>query len=165
MRCFQMHLTIGAVGKLKAGPDRDLYQRYAKRVTPAGKALGLGPLACIEISESRKGSAKERRFEEGGTLLAKIPDVSTLVALDEKGDAHTSEQFARLLGKQRDAGTSNLCFIIGGPDGLGEAIGEKAARIISLSTLTLPHGLARVVLVEQVYRAVTILAGHPYHRS
>jgi 23S rRNA (pseudouridine1915-N3)-methyltransferase len=160
-----MHLTVGAVGKLKAGPDRDLYQRYADRVTPAGKALGLGPLTCIEISESRKGRANERRGDEAGTLLAKISDASTLIALDEKGEALTSEGFARLMGKQRDAGASNLCFIIGGPDGLGEVVRDKASRIISLGAMTLPHGLARVVLVEQIYRAVTILAGHPYHRS
>jgi 23S rRNA (pseudouridine1915-N3)-methyltransferase len=160
-----MHLTIGAVGKLKAGPDRDLYQRYADRVSPAGKALGLGPLTCIEISESRKGSAKERRGDEAATLLGKIPDASILIALDEKGEALTSDGFSRLMGKQRDSGTSNLCFIIGGPDGLGEAVRDKAARIISLGAMTLPHGLARVVLVEQIYRAVTILAGHPYHRS
>ncbi len=160
-----MHLTIGAVGKLKAGPDRDLYQRYAERVTPAGKALGLGPLTCVEISESRKGSAKERREEEAGMLLSKLPDVSFLVTLDEKGEALTSEKFARFLGKQRDAGVSNLSFIVGGPDGLGQAVHDKAARTLALGAMTLPHGLARVVLTEQVYRAVTILAGHPYHRS
>ena len=160
-----MHLTIGAVGKLKAGPERDLYQRYSERVTPAGKALGLGPLDCIEISESRKGSAKERRTDEAGTLLAKIPGASTLFALDEKGEALSSEQFARLLGKQRDAGVAGLVFAIGGPDGHGEMVREKATRTLSLGAITLPHGLVRVVLAEQLYRAVTILAGHPYHRS
>jgi 23S rRNA (pseudouridine1915-N3)-methyltransferase len=160
-----MHLTIGAVGKLKAGPERELYQRYAERVTPAGKALGLGPLTCIEISESRKGSAKERRADEAGLLLAKIPDAAVLVALDEKGEALTSEQFARLLGKQRDAGASRLAFVIGGPDGLGPQLLEKATRTLALGAMTLPHGLARVILAEQLYRAVTILAGHPYHRG
>ncbi len=160
-----MHLTIGAVGKLKAGPERDLYQRYAERVTPAGRSLNLGPLKCIEISESRKGSAKERRAEEAANLLAKIPTAAHIIALDENGDALTSEQFARLLAKQRDAGASGLAFIIGGPDGHGPQIREKAERIFSLGAVTLPHGLARVVLAEQLYRAMTILAGHPYHRS
>ena len=160
-----MHLTIGAVGKLKAGPERELYQRYAGRVTSAGKALKLGPVNCIEISESRKGSAKQRLAEEAAKLLAKIPDAAVLIALDENGEAHSSEQFARLLGKQRDAGASNLAFAIGGADGHGEAVREKAGRILSLGAITLPHGLVRVVLAEQLYRAVTILAGHPYHRS
>ncbi len=160
-----MHLTIGAVGKLKAGPERELYQRYAERVTPAGRALNLGPLTSVEISESRKGNAKERRREEAGSLLAKIPRAAVLIALDEKGEALTSEHFARLLGKQRDAGATALAFVIGGPDGHGEAVRERAARIISLGAITLPHGLARVVLAEQLYRAVTILAGHPYHRG
>ena len=160
-----MHLTIGAVSKLKAGPERDLYQRYAERVTPAGRSLNLGPLKCIEISESRKGSAKERRAEEAANLLAKIPTAAHIIALDENGDALTSEQIARLLAKQRDAGASGLAFIIGGPDGHGPQIREMAERIFSLGAVTLPHGLARVVLAEQLYRAMTILAGHPYHRS
>jgi 23S rRNA (pseudouridine1915-N3)-methyltransferase len=160
-----MQLTIGAVGKLKAGPDRDLYQRYAERVTPAGKALGLGPLNCIEISESRKGSARERCEEEARTLLSKTPDGSTLLVLDEKGKALTSEQFAQLLGKLRDEGASHLAFIIGGPDGHGGLMRERSTLTLSLGAITLPHGLARIVLAEQIYRAVTILAGHPYHRS
>ena len=160
-----MHLTIAAIGKLKAGPDRELFERYSKRITPAGKALKLGPLSCVEISESRRSSTKERREEEAVTLLAKIPAGATLIALDEKGDAVSSEQLASLLRKQQDAGASSLVFALGGPDGHGAEIGRKAARIISLGAITLPHGLARIVLAEQLYRALTILAEHPYHRK
>lgn len=160
-----MRITIGAVGKLKAGPERDLYERYSGRATPAGRPLGLGPLACIEISESRKGSARERRADEAGKLLAKLNDAATLIALDEKGEALSSGKFARFLGARRDAAISDLCFIIGGPDGLGQAVRDRAARTLSLGAMTLPHGLARVVLAEQIYRAVTILAAHPYHRG
>ena len=160
-----MHLTIAAVGKLKAGPDRELFERYADRVTPAGKALKLGPLLSVEISESRRASTKERRAEEAAALLAKIPAGATLIAMDEKGDAVSSELLARLLRTQQDAGVSSLVFALGGPDGHGAQIARRAARMISLGAITLPHGLARIVLAEQIYRAVTILVGHPYHRS
>jgi 23S rRNA (pseudouridine1915-N3)-methyltransferase len=160
-----MQLTIAAVGKLKAGPDRDLFERYAGRVAPAGKALKLGPLLSVEISESRRSSTKERRVEEASALLAKIPDGAILISLDENGDAISSGQFAELLRKQRDAGVASLVFALGGPDGHGAAIAERAARTISLGAITLPHGLARIVLAEQIYRALTILAGHPYHRN
>jgi len=160
-----MHLTIAAVGKLKAGPDRKLFERYAERITPAGKTLKIGPLTCIELAESRRTSAKERRAEEAAALLGKIPAAAALVSLDEKGDAVSSEQLASLLRKQQDAGVSSLVFALGGPYGHGAAIAGRSARIISLGAITLPHGLARIVLAEQIYRAVTILAGHPYHRK
>ena len=159
-----MLLTIAAVGKLK-GPERELYQRYATRVDQAGRSMKMGPLATIEIGESRKGSAAERCASEAGTLLGKLPDAAILVALDEKGDALTSGQLSRYLQKQRDAGTAQLVFALGGPDGHGAMLRERAARTVSLGAMTLPHGLARVVLAEQLYRAMTILAGHPYHRK
>ncbi len=158
-----MKLTIAAVGKLK-GPERELYQRYADRVTQAGRAMKMGPLTTFELGESRKGSAAERRAGEAGALLGRIPDGAMLLVLDEKGEALRSEEFARFLRKQCDAGTADLAFALGGPDGHGNALRERAARNVSLGAMTLPHGLARVVLVEQLYRAITILAGHPYHR-
>lgn len=158
-----MHLTIAAVGKLK-GPERELYRRYADRVTQAGRAMKMGPLTTLEIAESRKGSAGERRAGEAEALLGRIPDQAMLLALDEKGDAVTSEELARFLRKQQEAGAANLAFALGGPDGHGNALRERAARKLSLGAITLPHGLARVVLAEQLYRAITILAGHPYHR-
>lgn len=159
-----MHLTIAAVGKLK-GPESELYQRYEKRVTQAGRPLKMGPLTTLEIGESRKGSAVERCAGEAEALLGRIPDKAMLIALDEKGDALTSEGFAGFLRKQRDAGPPSLAFVLGGPDGHGIATRERAMRKLSLGAITLPHGLARVVLVEQLYRAMTILAGHPYHRG
>lgn len=160
-----MHLTIAAVGKLKAGPERELYRRYAKRVTQAGRALNIGPLASIEIGESRMGSARERRTGEAGALLGRLPDKAMLIALDEKGDALTSAQFAKHLRLQQEAGAAHLVFALGGPDGHGAALRERAARCISLGAITLPHMLARIVLAEQLYRAMTILSGHPYHRA
>lgn len=159
-----MHLTIAAVGKLK-GPERELYQRYADRVTQAGRTMKMGPLKTLEIGESRKGSAAERRAGEAEALAGKVPDKAILIVLDEKGDALTSEDLARYLRKQREAGTGDLVFALGGPDGHGNALRERAARSVSLGAITLPHALARVVLAEQLYRAMTILAGHPYHRG
>ena len=160
-----MQLTIAAVGKLKAGPERMLYERYSSRTDSAGNAVGIGPVAEIEVTESRKKNVRERRGEEADALLAKIPRTAALVTLDEKGKSLTSEQFARLLAKERDAGVSTLAFILGGPDGHDARLREGAKCVISLGAITLPHGLARVVLAEQLYRAVTILAGHPYHRG
>ncbi len=160
-----MNLTIAAIGKLKAGPDRELFERYAARIGPTGKALKLGPLSCIELAESRRTSTDERRAEEAASLLAKITGSATLIALDEKGDAVSSEQLASLIRKQQDAGVPSLAFALGGPDGHGAEIAKRAARVISLGAITLPHGLARIVLAEQIYRAITILAGHPYHRK
>jgi len=160
-----MRLTIAAVGKLKAGPERELFQRYANRVTQTGRAVKIGPLATIEIGESRNSGAGERCTGEAEALLGRIPGKAILIALDEKGDCLTSEQLARYLRQQQEAGAAHLVFALGGPDGHGEALRERAARRISLGAITLPHTLARIVLAEQLYRAMTILAGHPYHRS
>lgn len=159
-----MKLIVAAVGKLKAGPERDLYERYARRLASAGKQAGINSLETIEVGESRRGSAAERRAEESTLLLGKIPDTATLVALDEKGDPLTSEGISRLVGGKADAAVPELVFAIGGPDGHGELLREKAAHILSLGAITLPHGLVRVILAEQLYRTVTILTGHPYHR-
>lgn len=164
-RASVMHLTIAAIGKLKAGPERELYLRYAKRVTQAGRALNIGPLASIEIGESRNGGALERRKGEAEALLGRLPDKAMLIALDEKGDGLTSAQFASYLRRQQDEGAAHLVFALGGPDGHGAALRERAARCLSLGALTLPHMLARIVLAEQLYRAMTILARHPYHRT
>lgn len=160
-----MKLIVAAVGKLKAGPERELYERYAKRITSAGRAAGLGPLETIETNESRRGNPGERCAEESALLLAKIPDTAMLVALDERGKPLSSEDIASLVSDKRDTGVPELVFAIGGPDGHGAELRKKVAQTLSLGAITLPHGLARVVLAEQLYRAVTILTGHPYHRS
>lgn len=160
-----MRLIIAAVGKLKAGPERELYDHYARRVGGIGKSVGMGPLSEITVSESRKSSAKQRRDDEARALLSKIPDDAAIVALDEKGKVLSSTQFANLVGELRDSGVAAVVVVIGGPDGLGSELRQKAGQALSLGAMTLPHGLARVVLAEQLYRAATILAGHPYHRS
>lgn len=160
-----MKLLVAAVGRLKAGPERDLYQRYAKRLASAGKAASAGPLETVEITESRKSRAADRKAEEAALLLQRIPDDARLAVLDETGKGLTSRQFSEMIARERDNGAQTLVFAIGGPDGHGQDLRDRAAHIVSLGPMTLAHGLARVVLAEQIYRAVTILTGHPYHRG
>jgi 23S rRNA (pseudouridine1915-N3)-methyltransferase len=157
-----MRLLIAAVGKLKQGPERELFLHYLGRAEAAGRKLHLSPLAIIELPESKAATAKARKAAEGEALLAKIPPSHRLIALDPSGEAISSEAFAARIAKLRDGGAEGVAFVIGGADGLSP---ELLAKAISLGPITLPHGLARIVLAEQLYRAATILAGHPYHRA
>jgi 23S rRNA (pseudouridine1915-N3)-methyltransferase len=159
-----MRLLIAAVGKLKQGPERELIRHYLGRAEAAGRKLHLSPLAVVELPESRAATAKARKAAEGEALLAKIPSSHILIVLDPGGEALSSEAFAARLAKLRDGGAEGVAFVIGGADGLSPELLAKA-RAISLGAITLPHGLARIVLAEQLYRAATILSGHPYHRA
>ncbi|MEG6507980.1 23S rRNA (pseudouridine(1915)-N(3))-methyltransferase RlmH [Methyloligella sp. 2.7D] len=160
-----MRLLVAAVGKLKQGPERQLCAAYLERAEAAGRGLGFGPVAQIELSESRQQTAESRKAAEAASLLEKIPTGETLICLDPKGKTLSSEAFAQQLADWRDGGATGAAFVIGGADGLGLPILEKADLTLSLGKMTLPHGLARIVLAEQLYRAITILAGHPYHRG
>ncbi len=160
-----MRITIAAVGKLKAGPETDLCKRYCDRFDAAGRALGLGPLTIIELPEARDRNVDLRKADEARRLLAKVGDGARIIALDERGRGRTSAEFAKDLSKLRDDGLADVAFIIGGPDGHGPELLDAAHSKLSLGPMTLPHGLARAVLLEQLYRAVTIIAGHPYHRE
>jgi 23S rRNA (pseudouridine1915-N3)-methyltransferase len=159
-----MRLLIAAVGKLKQGPERELIRHYLGRAEAAGRKLHLSPLAVVELPESKAATAKARKAAEGEALLAKIPLSHRLIALDPSGEALSSEAFAARLAKLRDGGAEGVAFVIGGADGLSPELLAKA-KAISLGAMTLPHGLARIVLAEQLYRAATILSGHPYHRA
>jgi 23S rRNA (pseudouridine1915-N3)-methyltransferase len=159
-----MRLIIAAVGRLKEGPERALLARYQERLAPLAKQLGLAPIVWHETGESRAGSAARRREEEGAALLKLVRGADFIVALDARGRALASEAFARLLAEQRDGGTDGAGILIGGPDGLSDGVRAAAHVQLSLSAMTLPHGLARIVAAEQLYRAATILSGHPYHR-
>ena len=159
-----MRVELVAVGRLKDGAERDLYERYAARFDQAGKRLALGPLHLAEIAESRAQTAGERKSAEAQSLLKAAARADAVVALDGGGKA-TSEAFAAWLAAQRDSGAGTVAFLIGGPDGHGPAALAAATLKLSLGPMTLPHGLARIVLAEQLYRAATILAGHPYHRG
>jgi 23S rRNA (pseudouridine1915-N3)-methyltransferase len=158
-----MRLLICAVGRLKAGPERDLVARYAERLNASARALALGPLDIVEIDESRARRPEDRKAEEADKLLAAAGS-ALIVALDENGSSPGSEAFAARIAGWRDGGTACLAFLIGGADGHGEAIGSRAAMTISFGKMTWPHQIARILLAEQLYRASTIIAGHPYHR-
>jgi 23S rRNA (pseudouridine1915-N3)-methyltransferase len=160
-----MRLLIAAVGKLKRGSERELSAHYLGRAEALGRSLCLSPLTSIELPESKAGSAYARRTAEAEALLAKVPPAFHRICLDPAGKALSSEGFARTLAELRDGGTAGLAVLIGGPDGLAELVRDEAQFSLSLGPMTLPHGLARIVLAEQLYRAMTLLAGHPYHRA
>ncbi|MEM8575359.1 MAG: 23S rRNA (pseudouridine(1915)-N(3))-methyltransferase RlmH [Pseudomonadota bacterium] len=161
-----MRLVIAAVGKLKQGPERQLWTHYLGRAEALGRSLGLSPLSSVELAESRAQTEAVRRSTEAEALLAKLPKDFVVVCLDPKGKTYSSEAFSSALSAWRDdAGAPGVAFALGGPDGLGQAVLEHADISLSFGPMTLPHGLARIVLTEQLYRAMTILAGHPYHRA
>ncbi|HKZ97074.1 MAG TPA: 23S rRNA (pseudouridine(1915)-N(3))-methyltransferase RlmH [Hyphomicrobiaceae bacterium] len=160
-----MRLLLATVGRLKDGAECELFDRYAERLDAAGRALALGPLHLIEVPESRAATAELRKSDEARRLLEAAERADLRVALDAHGKAQSSEAFAKWISKKRDDGTKALAFLIGGPDGHGAAALEAASLTLSLGPMTLPHGLARIMLAEQLYRAATILAGHPYHRG
>jgi 23S rRNA (pseudouridine1915-N3)-methyltransferase len=160
-----LRLQVLCVGRLKAGPERQLVARYSERIGPAGRSIGLGPIDVREIAESGARRPNDRKIDEALRLAALVSEGSALWAVDEKGTSLTSEDFARELAKLREDGTSALAFAIGGADGLDESLRQRANRLIAFGAMTLPHQLVRGLLLEQIYRATTILSGHPYHRS
>lgn len=160
-----MRITIAAVGRLKDGPERQLFERYRERLAGSGRALGWGPIDVVEVPESRAPDPVARKTDEAARLLAKTGSGCVRIVLDEHGRELTSEAFAADLRKRRDAGTAALAFLIGGPDGHGAEALASADLKLSLGRPTYPHMLVRVLLAEQLYRAATILTGHPYHRS
>lgn len=160
-----MRIVVHAVGRMKAGPERELADRYFDRFAKAGPAVGLEWAGVVETPESRSASAPERKREEAARLDRLLADGAALVLLDERGKNIGSEEFAAWLGKWRDRGQRDLVIAIGGPDGHAPELGQKADLALSFGALTWPHQLARVMLAEQLYRAASIAAGHPYHRS
>ncbi len=159
-----MRITIAGVGRLKDDAERVLVDRYVERLKGA-RTIGLGPVAEKEIVEARHQTAVERQAFEAERLLKIVGDADAIVALEVGGRALGSEAFAAWVGRTRDNGTRHVAFLLGGPDGHGPTVLTAAQLKLSLGPMTLPHGLARVVLAEQIYRATTLLAGHPYHRG
>ncbi len=160
-----MRLLIAAVGRLKQGPERALCAHYVARAEALGRGLALSPVETVELSEAKAAGAAARRAAEAAGLLSKIPKGFTQLCLDPGGKPASSDGFADLLAGIRDGGAPGLAFLLGGADGLAQEALEGADFSVSLGPMTLPHGLARIVLAEQIYRAMTILAGHPYHRG
>jgi 23S rRNA (pseudouridine1915-N3)-methyltransferase len=126
--------------------------------------MALGPIDIVELDESRARRPEDRKRDEGERLAAAAGQAAIL-ALDEEGSVLSSQDFALRLGQWRDGGTQALAAMIGGPDGLDPALRRKAVLTLSLGRMTWPHQIARILLAEQLYRAATILAGHPYHRA
>lgn len=162
-----MRIVVAAVGKGRAGKgaaaEQTLFDDYARRLVARGPA-GL-TLALREVEERRKLPPVQHKAAEAALLLAEIPKGATVVALDGRGKSFTSEDFARKLARWRDDGVADLAFVIGGADGLDRSILERASLMLSLGAMTWPHLLVRAMLAEQIYRAQSILLGHPYHRG
>lgn len=156
-----MRLTLAAVGRLKPGPERTLVDDWLRQAAAAGRAIGLGPADMVEIDD-RKFVDREAQSER---LIAAIPPGATAVALDERGETLSSDAFAKLIARERDGGCPQMVFLIGGPDGLTERARATTGYRLSFGPMVWPHMLARVMLSEQLWRAVSILAGHPYHRA
>lgn len=160
-----MRLSIAAIGRLKEGPERQLLSRYAALLDGLGRGCGIGPLVITELPEARGGDAAKRTADEATRLVKAASGADIIILLDERGRSMTSLAFAEAMRVDRDGGVRSIAFLIGGADGHGDEAREAAQRTLSLSPLTLPHGLARIMLVEQLYRSVSIIAGHPYHRE
>ena len=157
-----MRLHICAVGRMRAiDAERPLFDDYLTRFNRSARPLGLGPLAEHEV-EDRKGGGIVAEAE----LLARtVPVGAHLVAMDERGAVLSSPEFAAQIAKWRDEGRQDLAFIIGGADGIAPDLRNRADTALSFGRMVWPHMLVRVMLAEQLYRAVTILAGGPYHRA
>src|ERR1700759_4576197 len=160
-----MRLIVIAVGRMKAGPERELAERYRKRFDEIGRKLGFRGLDIHEIPESRAREAPARIAEEAAAISAAIPDGAVLVTLDERGDNIDSATLARHIGRNRDQSVAHMVFVIGGADGLSPELRRKGKLGLAFGAATWPHQMVRVMLLEQLYRAATILAGHPYHRA
>lgn len=148
---------------MKSGPERELVDRYADRFAKIAPSLGLEFKGVAQANESRARDAETRKREEAKFLTDGDP--AKLIALDERGKPLSSQDFASLIARFRDEGAKTLNLVIGGADGLHESVRERADRIISFGAMTMPHQLVRVCAIEQLYRAATILSGHPYHRE
>ena len=160
-----MRLTVIAIGRLKQGPERELAERYRARFEDIGRKLGFRGLEVREIPESRARDAAARMAEEAAAVSAAIPENAALVTLDEHGQNLDSTGFARYIGRLRDQSVAHTIFVIGGADGLSPDLRRRETLAVAFGTATWPHQMVRVMLLEQLYRAATILAGHPYHRA
>ena len=156
-----MRLHICAVGRLRAGPARDLVDDYTQRIDRSGRPLGIGPVSEHEIEDKKGGGM----MAEAELLGRSLPVGAMLVAMDERGSVISSPEFATQLAKWRDDGRQDVAFVIGGADGIAPVLRDRADFSISFGKMVWPHLLVRVMLAEQLYRATTILGGGPYHRA
>lgn len=159
-----MRFTLSCIGKMKAGADKDLFDRYLDRARKTGKGLGITGVNFHEMPESRAQRPEDRKAEEARTLLQSLAGGAHLVVLDENGRNLTSPAFSDQIERWKDEGVPEIVFAIGGPDGHGPEALARADLKLALGAMTWPHQIARILLAEQIYRAMTIQSGHPYHR-
>jgi 23S rRNA (pseudouridine1915-N3)-methyltransferase len=152
-------ITIVAIGRLARSPETELVKLYAERASAAGRSLGLGPVDIVEVESRKPGKAAEAE-----ALRSHLSDAH-VIACDERGKARASRAFADEVAALRDSGVRRLVFLIGGADGLDPALAAAANSTLAFGPQTWPHALARAMLSEQIWRAVSILAGSPYHRE
>jgi 23S rRNA (pseudouridine1915-N3)-methyltransferase len=160
-----MRIVVAAIGRLKQGPETELSERYRSRAAQTGRQLGMHAVEIVEIRESRAADAGKRMLEESIALANVVPQGAVVALLDASGDNLDSASLASQLAKWRSEDRPAAVFLIGGPDGLAASLRDKAELRLSFGAATWPHQLVRVMLLEQLYRAVTILTGHPYHRA
>lgn len=159
-----MRITIATIGRLKSGSERELADRYLERFTQLARGLNFASPRIMEFAESQLRRADERKLEEEKFLNSSIDEKTFVIALDERGKQLTSSEFAQLLVKHRDAGRTDMAVLIGGADGFAPNIRSRADLVLSFGAMTMPHQLVRILMMEQLYRAATILSNHPYHR-
>ncbi|MEZ5789933.1 MAG: 23S rRNA (pseudouridine(1915)-N(3))-methyltransferase RlmH [Nitratireductor sp.] len=160
-----MRLVICAIGRMKAGPESELLARYVDRAAKTGRQLGVSGIDIREFAESRERNMEARCLAESSALLKSISASARIIAMDETGRDETSLGLAEIVQDALDNGTGELAFMIGGPDGHGAELLSRANAVLRMGKMTWPHQLARVMLAEQIYRALSIRTGHPYHRE
>lgn len=160
-----MKVAIAAIGHLKSGPEKEMAAEYEQRILGLGRKAGISGLTVQDWAESRASDVKLRMAEEAKQLWSVVPEGSPVLVLDERGEALSSAAFSKLLAAEAARGAKQLTLMIGGPDGHAPETRTKALKTISFGPMTWPHRMVRVMLLEQIYRAVTILVNHPYHRA
>ena len=160
-----MRIHIGTIGKLKKGAEKVLSEEYFDRLKKTGPAAGITGIEIREYPESQAATASLRKADEAARLLSGCPDGAIIIALDEHGKSPDSKSFAKILEKLKDAGNRHIAIFIGGPDGHDATILSKATHKFAFGSMTWPHRLVRIMLAEQLYRSVTIMLNHPYHRE
>lgn len=160
-----MRISVLAVGQDKSGPETTLAEDYAGRTERLGRTIGITAVSMNTFAEATRKNAEERKALEAQRLLAAVDARARTIALCERGKQLSSSEFATWMAAERDNAATELCFLIGGPDGHDRSLEDGADKRLSLGAMTWPHRLVRAMLMEQIYRSVTILANHPYHRA
>ena len=156
---MKIHLCV--VGKLRNGPEKNLIDNYLNRFEKIGRSYGLGPVSVNEVEDKKNGGMSN----EAILLQRIIPKGAVIIALDERGEVVSSPNFSEKLIAYVNNNVSDLAIVIGGADGIDSKLREKADFKVSFGKMVWPHALVRVMIAEQLYRAASILAGSPYHRT